>query len=90
MRGSFGLKFVSMLSEKGSLTIDTDSSTTARVEDDETLNTEGVRLGEAAAGENAAPINPTKVAQKNEAKHLRITKARIVIDSSLSIEMIRK
>jgi hypothetical protein len=49
VRGSAGLKFPSELSEKGSLRIDTDSSTTARVDDEETLKIDGVRLGAADA-----------------------------------------
>jgi len=48
VRGSAGLKFPSDEREKGSLRIDTDSSTTARVDTEETLNTDGATLGAAA------------------------------------------
>src|SRR5213594_1795624 len=49
VRGSFGLKFASELSEKGSALIETDSSATARVDVAETLNKTGDCCGAAEA-----------------------------------------
>ena len=49
VRGSFGLKFASELSEKGSALIETDSNATARVDVAETLNKTGDCSGAAAA-----------------------------------------
>src|SRR6059058_4631316 len=49
VRGSFGLKFASELSEKGSALIETDSSATARVDVAETLNKTGDGCGVADA-----------------------------------------
>jgi len=77
--GSAGLKFPSELSVKGSARIDTDSSATARVEVEETVNNDGAVLGAANAGKNAAHIKANRVAQKLEAKRLRAAKARIFI-----------
>ena len=80
VRGSAGLKFPAEFSEKGSDRIDTDSSTTARVEADETLNNDGAKLGAAEALPHKSAAIP---AHKTDAKHLRKAKARILIGRSL-------
>jgi len=79
VRGSAGLKFPSELNENGSVRIDTDSSTTARVEVPETLNNEGVRLGAAETAAKAPHTKAAKPAHNRETKHLRKAKARILI-----------
>src|SRR6185295_7683983 len=58
VRGSAGLKLPAELSENGSPVMDTDSKTTARVEDDEMLKTDGGWFGAAATFADAAHINP--------------------------------
>jgi len=80
VRGSVELKFASEFRLKGSARIETDSSATARVEVDDTVNKEGEILG--AAGVTAAQ-KVTKPAQKIETKHLRTVQARIFIGSFL-------
>jgi hypothetical protein len=80
VRGSAGLKFPSEFSVKGSARIETDSSATARVELDDTVNNEGEMPGAANA---AAAQKVSKPAQKIETKHLRTAKARIFIGSFL-------
>ena len=77
VRGSAGLKFPSEFSVKGSARIETDSSATARVELDDTVNNEG------GAADAAAAEKVTKLAQKTATKHLRTAKARIFIGSFL-------
>src|SRR5438552_2059262 len=79
VRGSAGLKFPSELSEKGSLRIDTDSSTTARVDDEETLKTEGVRPGDADALMRAPHAIDRTPAPCRLSRRLRKAKARIFI-----------
>ena len=64
----------------GSARMDTDSSATARVELDDTVNNEGDMLG---AAKLAAAQKVTKPAQKIRTKHLRTAKARILIGSFL-------
>ncbi|HEX3231602.1 MAG TPA: hypothetical protein VHQ95_21670 [Pyrinomonadaceae bacterium] len=80
VRGSAGLKFPSEFRLKGSARIETDSSATARVEVDDTVNKEGEMLG---AADVTAAQKVTKLAQKIETKHLRTAKARIFIGSFL-------
>jgi hypothetical protein len=76
VRGSAGKKFADPFKVKGSARIDTDSSATARVELDDTLNNEGA--AEALPHRSAAAP-----AQKIDTKHLRKAKARILIGRSL-------
>jgi hypothetical protein len=78
VRGSAGLKFPSDESEKGSLRIDTDSSTTARVDPEETLKTEGATLG-AAAPVMKAPQTITRALALIPEKILHKADARIFI-----------
>jgi hypothetical protein len=76
VRGSAGLKFAAPFKVKGSARIDTDSSATARVELDDTLNNDGA--AEALPHKSAATP-----AHKIDTKHLRKAKARILIGRSL-------
>src|SRR5437870_7953248 len=71
VRGSLGLKLPSELSENGSVLIDTDSSTTARVEDDETLINTGLALGAADASVKAPHTNAGRPAHASKTKRLR-------------------
>jgi len=80
VRGSAGLKFAAPFNVKGSAFIDTESSATARVEVEDTVNSEGEMLGAARA---AAAHRAIKLAQKIETKHLRTAKALIFIGSFL-------
>src|SRR5262245_60373459 len=83
VRGSFGLKFPSDESEKGSVLIETDSSTTALVEVDDTLNKTGLFC--TAADAPAAPqINAARPAQTDAKKRLRELDARFFIGISLT------
>ena len=68
VRGSLGLKLLSDESEKGSALIETDSSTTARVEAAETLINVGLMLGAADAGETAPKKITARPAHTNAAK----------------------
>jgi hypothetical protein len=77
VRGSAGLKLASELSEKGSACIDTVSSATALVEDDETVNKEGEIAG--AANDMAAQIEISKPAKPTKATTLPKANARIFI-----------
>jgi len=79
VRGSAGLKFPSELREKGSLRIDTDSSATALVELDDTVNNDGEIAGAANDGCVAAQIKIMKNVQQSETKRLRKATARIFI-----------
>ena len=72
--GSAGLKFPSEFNEKGSARIDTDSSATARVEVDETVNNEGEMPG---AANTVAEQSIAKPMHRIETKHLRTAKARV-------------
>jgi hypothetical protein len=78
VRESDGLKFASELSEKGSAVIDTVSSATALVDDDETVNKEGGIAG-AANTDVAAPQQISKPAKPTKATPLRKANARILI-----------
>src|SRR5881394_366445 len=78
VRESDGLKFVSELSEKGSAVIDTVSSATALVDDDETVNKEGEIAGAANTGV-AAQQQISKPAKPTKATLLRKANARILI-----------
>jgi len=78
VRGSAGLKFPSDESEKGSLRIDTDSSTTARVDDAETLKTDGPVLGAATPRLKAPQTTTTTLALTTE-KIRHKAKARILM-----------
>jgi hypothetical protein len=80
VRGSAGLKFSSELRVKGSARIDTDSSATARVEVDETVNNDGATAG---APKAVAAQRSDKTAQQIDTKHLRASKARVFIGSFL-------
>jgi hypothetical protein len=79
VRGSAGLKFVSALSEKGSACIDTVSSATALVDDDETVNKEGEIAGAANDGDVAAQTKTSRPAKPTKATTLRKANARILI-----------
>ena len=79
VRGSAGLKLPSEFNEKGSLRIETDSSTTARVEVDETLNTAGPALGAAETERNPPPNITAKLAHQRKPKRLRKAKAPLLI-----------
>lgn len=61
VRGSAGLKFPSELSVKGSARIETDSRATARVEDEDMVNSEGETLA-ANIAENDPQANTAKTA----------------------------
>jgi hypothetical protein len=78
VRESDGLKFASELSEKGSAVIDTVSSATALVDDDETVNKEGEIAG-AANTDVAAQQQISKPAKPTKATTLRKANARILI-----------
>src|SRR5437867_8683083 len=67
VRGSFGLKFASELSEKGSALIETDSSATARVDVAETLNKTGDGCG---AAETLPNVTNTVRAEQATAANL--------------------
>ena len=84
VRGSAGLKFPSEFSVKAQHVIDTDSSATARVEVDDTVNREGRNAGSGRRQPQRTRL--TKLAQKIETKHLRTAKARIFIGSFLKIQ----
>jgi hypothetical protein len=77
VRGSAGLKLASELSENGSAVIETASSATALVEDDETVNKEGEIAG--AAKVSAAQVEISKPAKLTKAATLPEANARIVI-----------
>ena len=79
VRGSLGLKLPSDDSEKGSALIDTDSSTTARVEAAETLINVGLMLGAADAGAKAPLKIIARPAPTNATKRLLEAKARFLI-----------
>jgi hypothetical protein len=66
VRGSFGLKFPAEVKEKGSARIETDSSTTARVEVADTLNRRGLDW-----------VVPTALAQIREIKIVTTAKTSI-------------
>src|ERR1051325_9070741 len=66
VRGSFELKFAAEIKEKGSARIETDSSTTARVEVADTLNRSGLLW-----------VAPTALAQIREIKIVTTAKTRI-------------
>ena len=66
------------VSENGSPSIDTESNTTARVDDDEMLKTDGGWLGAAATCTDAAHINPTDKAQNTRTKRSRKAKALLI------------
>ena len=78
VRGSLGLKFPSEFSEKGSLRIETDSSTIARVEVAETLNNSGL-FWVAPEVLEAPHMNAARPAHTIARKCLREAKARILI-----------
>ena len=78
VRESDGLKFVSELSEKGSAVIDTVSSATALVDDDETVNKEGEIAG-AANTDVAAPQQISKPTKPTTATTVPKANARILI-----------
>src|ERR1700693_2003245 len=79
VRGSFGLKLPSDDSENGSPLIDTDSSTTARVEPAETLINVGLMLGAAVACAKAPHTNAVRPAHTSGIKRLHEAKARFLI-----------
>ena len=79
VRGSAGLKLVSELSEKGSACIDTVSSATALVDDDEMVNKEGEIAGAANDGDGDVAAQTSTPANPNEATTLRKANARIFI-----------
>src|SRR5205814_8166828 len=83
VRGSAGLKFPSELRAKGSLRIDTDSSTIARVDDEETLKTDGVRPGDADAAARAPHAIEITLAPRKQERGLRKARALIFIQKSL-------
>jgi hypothetical protein len=80
VRGSAGLKLPSEFNVKGSARIDTDSSATARVDVDETVNNDGETAGTPKA---VAAQRNNKAAPEIKTKHLRASKARILIGSFL-------
>ena len=77
VRGSAGLKLASELSENGSAVIDTVSSATARVDDDETVNKEGGIAG--AANDMPAQIEISKPTKTTKATTLPKANALILI-----------
>jgi hypothetical protein len=78
VRGSFGLKFPSDESEKGSVLIETDSSTTARVEVEDTLNRTGL-FCTAADVLKAPQTNAARPAQTAAKKRFRELDTRFLI-----------
>jgi len=58
--------------------MDTDSKTTARVEDDEMLKTDGGWFGAAATFADTAHINPTDKAQNTRTRRSRTAKALLI------------
>ena len=76
VRESFGLKFPSELKENGSARIETDSSTTARVEVADMLNTSGLFWGAPKALVKAPDIKVIKAAETKLPKCRRKAKAR--------------
>jgi hypothetical protein len=58
--------------------MDTDSRTTARVDDDERLKTDGGWLGAAATCTDAADTNPTDKAQNTRTRRSRKAKALLI------------
>jgi hypothetical protein len=58
--------------------MDTDSNTTARVDDPETLKTDGGWLGAAATSTDAAHINPNDIAQNTRTRRSRKAKALLI------------
>ena len=66
VRESFGLKFPDELKENGSARIDTDSITTARVDVDDRVKTEGAWLGKAVTIKEPPTANAIKLAHTIE------------------------
>jgi hypothetical protein len=58
--------------------MDTDSNTTARVDDDEMLKTDGGWFGAAATWVDAANINPTDKAHNTRTRRSRTAKALLI------------
>jgi hypothetical protein len=79
VRGSAGLKLPSEFNVKGSARIDTDSSATARVDDEDTVNNDGVTAG---APKAFAAHRSNTAAQQIRMQQLRASKARVFIGSS--------
>ena len=76
VRESFGVKFPSELRENGSARIETDSSTTARVEVADTLNTSGLFWGAPNALVKAPDMRAVNTAETKLPKCRRKAKAR--------------
>jgi hypothetical protein len=72
-------------SENGSPLIETDSSTTARVEPAETLINVGLMLGAAVAGAKALHTNAVRPEHTNAIRRLLEAKARFLIRVMLSL-----
>lgn len=79
VRESVGVKLVSELREKGSAVIDTVSSATALVDDDDTVNKDGEIAGAANDEDVAAQRQTSKLVKPIKATTLRKANARIVI-----------
>jgi len=78
VRESFGVKFSSEFKENGSARIETDSSTTARVEVADTLNTSGLFWGAPNALAKAPDIKAVNTAETKLPKCRRKAKARFL------------